>query len=347
MMLTLAQAQALVPGATLVGDGAVAFARVHSDTRTLQPGDLFVALRGEQFDAHDFLDQARDNGASAALAERGLAEAGLPGLQVPDALVALQQLAAAWRRRFTLPLIAVTGSNGKTTVTQMIASILRAADGEAAFATQGNLNNHIGLPLTLLRLRAQHRRAVPGVVVLAQPQQRQRHADVVVEVAGGGQHALAVPRSQDGGDHLRHRRLAVAAGDGDQRQVQARAPGRRQLLQGRQRVADAQTGQRRRAQPRLRQRGHGAGGLRLGEKGVAVETLATQRHEQVAGAQRAGVAVHALEADRTVADEQAAGQQGVGLRERHHPAIPPSRRCSADPASARSENGRRTPAISW
>ena len=173
MMLTLAQAQALVPGATLVGDGAVAFARVHSDTRTLQPGDLFVALRGEQFDAHDFLAQARANGASAALAERGLAEAGLPGLQVPDALVALQQLAAAWRRRFTLPLIAVTGSNGKTTVTQMIASILRAADGEAAFATQGNLNNHIGLPLTLLRLRAQHRRGVvelgmnhPGEIAL-------------------------------------------------------------------------------------------------------------------------------------------------------------------------------------
>ena len=85
----------------------------------------------------------------------------------------LQQLAAAWRRRFHLPLIAVTGSNGKTTVTQMIASILRAADGEAAFATEGNLNNHIGLPLTLLRLRATHRRGVvelgmnhPGEIAL-------------------------------------------------------------------------------------------------------------------------------------------------------------------------------------
>jgi UDP-N-acetylmuramoyl-tripeptide--D-alanyl-D-alanine ligase len=173
MMLTLAQAQALLPGAMLVGDGSVAFARVHSDTRTLHHGDLFVALRGEQFDAHDFLAQARVAGAAAALAERGLAEAGLPGLQVPDALAALQQLAAAWRRRFHLPLIAVTGSNGKTTVTQMIASILRAADGEAAFATEGNLNNHIGLPLTLLRLRATHRRGVvelgmnhPGEIAL-------------------------------------------------------------------------------------------------------------------------------------------------------------------------------------
>jgi len=172
-MLTLAQAQALLPGATLIGDGAVAFARVHSDTRTLEPGDLFVALKGDQFDAHDFLKQARDKGAAAALAERGLAEAGLPGLQVPDALAALQQLAAAWRRRFRLPLIAVTGSNGKTTVTQMIASILRASDGDAAFATEGNLNNHIGLPLTLLRLREHHRRGVvelgmnhPGEIAL-------------------------------------------------------------------------------------------------------------------------------------------------------------------------------------
>ncbi len=163
MMLTLAQAQVLLPGAKLVGDGSVAFARVHSDTRSLRAGDLFVALRGERFDAHEFLAQAREAGAVAALAERGLETAGLPGLQVADALVALQQLAAAWRARFTLPLIAVTGSNGKTTVTQMIASMLRAAQGAAAFATEGNLNNHIGLPLTLLRLNRAHR---VGVVEL-------------------------------------------------------------------------------------------------------------------------------------------------------------------------------------
>lgn len=152
-MMTLAQAHALLPGSVLVGDGAVSFQRVHSDTRTLQSGDLFVALRGERFDAHDFLAAARQAGAVAALAERGLVEAGLSGLQVPDALAALQALAAAWRHRFHLPLIAVTGSNGKTTVTQMIASILRAGHGAGAFATQGNLNNHIGLPLTLLRMR--------------------------------------------------------------------------------------------------------------------------------------------------------------------------------------------------
>ena len=92
----------------------------------------------------------------AALAERGLAEAdgaGLPGLLVADSLQALQRLATGWRARFDLPLIAVTGSNGKTTVTQMIAAILRAWLGDGAFATEGNLNNHIGVPLTLLRLR--------------------------------------------------------------------------------------------------------------------------------------------------------------------------------------------------
>jgi UDP-N-acetylmuramoyl-tripeptide--D-alanyl-D-alanine ligase len=159
-MLTLAQAQAMIPGSVLVGDGAVAFARVHSDTRTLRAGDLFVALRGERFDANDFLAQARAAGAAAALAERGLAEAGLSGLQVPDALAGLQTLAAAWRARFALPLIAVAGSNGKTTVTQMIAAILRAWHGDAAFATEGNLNNHIGVPLTLLRLRDTHRAGV-------------------------------------------------------------------------------------------------------------------------------------------------------------------------------------------
>jgi UDP-N-acetylmuramoyl-tripeptide--D-alanyl-D-alanine ligase len=153
LMMTLAQAHALLPDATLVGDGSTPIVRVHSDTRTLQPGDLFVALKGERFDAHDFLPQARAAGAVAALAERGLAEAGLPGLLVGDTQRALEFLAAAWRKQWHLPLIAVTGSNGKTTVTQMIAGILRAWLADGAFATQGNFNNHIGLPLTLLRLR--------------------------------------------------------------------------------------------------------------------------------------------------------------------------------------------------
>lgn len=156
-MMTLAQAHAMlaaaIPGARLVGDGSVALRRVHSDTRSLAPGDFFVALRGERFDANDFLPQAREAGAAAALAERGIAEAGLPGVQVADSRAALGALAAAWRRRFVLPLIAVTGSNGKTTVTQMIAAILRAWVGAGAFATEGNFNNDVGVPLTLLRLR--------------------------------------------------------------------------------------------------------------------------------------------------------------------------------------------------
>ncbi len=165
-MMTLAQAHALLPHSTVLGDSAVEFLRVHSDTRTLRAGDLFVALRGEHFDGNDFLAQARASGAVAALAERGLGagRSDLPGLQVADTLQALQQLAAAWRGRFHLPLIAVTGSNGKTTVTQMIAAILRSWHGDGALATAGNLNNHIGAPLTLLRLRQDdsmwHRAAV-------------------------------------------------------------------------------------------------------------------------------------------------------------------------------------------
>ena len=152
-MMTLAQAHALLPGSVLVGHGTTEVQRVHSDTRSLQAGDLFVALKGERFDAHDFLAQASASGAVAAIAERGLAAAGLPGLQVADTQAALTALARGWRQQFHLPLIAVTGSNGKTTVTQMIAAILRAWLADSAFATTGNLNNHIGVPLTQLRLR--------------------------------------------------------------------------------------------------------------------------------------------------------------------------------------------------
>jgi len=159
-MFTLAQALPWIPGGKLVGDGNVAVRRVHSDTRTLQPGDLFVALKGERFDANDFLAEAKAKGAVAALAHRGKLPAGLPGIEVDDSKLALGALASGWRDQFGLPLVAVTGSNGKTTVTQMIAAILRAWQPEGMLATQGNLNNDIGLPLQLLRLRAEHRVAV-------------------------------------------------------------------------------------------------------------------------------------------------------------------------------------------
>jgi UDP-N-acetylmuramoyl-tripeptide--D-alanyl-D-alanine ligase len=152
-MMTLAQAHTMLPGSALVGDAATVILRVHSDTRTLKSGDLFVALKGERFDGHDLLADAKARGAVAALAQPGLAEAGLAGLVVADTQRALEDLARAWRAHHHLPLIAVTGSNGKTTVTQMTAAILRAWLGDGAFATEGNLNNHIGVPLTLLRLR--------------------------------------------------------------------------------------------------------------------------------------------------------------------------------------------------
>lgn len=167
--MTLGQAHALLqpllPQVQLLGDAATPILRVSTDTRQLREGDLFVALRGERFDAHDFLPQARAAGAVAAVAERGLAEAGLPGLLVPDAKQALGLLSQAWRASQHLPVIAVTGSNGKTTVTQMIASILRAWLGDTGMlATEGNFNNEIGVPLTLLRLRQDdavwHRAAV-------------------------------------------------------------------------------------------------------------------------------------------------------------------------------------------
>ncbi len=166
MMMTLGLAHALLPGSTLHGSPDTPIARVHTDTRTLQAGDCFVALRGERFDAHDFLPQASGSGAVAVIAQRGVAESGLPGLTVSDTRAALSMLAAGWRARFDIPLVGVTGSNGKTTVTQMVASILRAwmaleHDESAALATQGNFNNDIGVPLTLLRLReGQHRCAV-------------------------------------------------------------------------------------------------------------------------------------------------------------------------------------------
>lgn len=104
------------------------------------------------------MPQVRSQGlAAAAIAHGGLEALGLAGIEVPDTTVALGALAAGWRSQFALPLIAVTGSNGKTTVTQMIASILRAHAGDAALATQGNFNNAIGVPLTLFRMTAQHR----------------------------------------------------------------------------------------------------------------------------------------------------------------------------------------------
>ncbi|HHB13154.1 MAG TPA: UDP-N-acetylmuramoyl-tripeptide--D-alanyl-D-alanine ligase [Chromatiales bacterium] len=130
---------------------------VSTDTRTLTPGALFVALRGPRHDAHDLTELARAAGAAALVVERRVSTA-LPQVVVDDTVQALGRLARAWRRRLELRVVALTGSNGKTTVKTLCASILEHVG--PTWATRGNLNNHIGVPLTLLELGPEHRFAV-------------------------------------------------------------------------------------------------------------------------------------------------------------------------------------------
>ena len=163
------QEAALATDGTAVG-GNVFFQSVSTDSRAIQSGQLFVALRGERFDGHEFVAAVAAQGAVAAMVDRAWAATNpvpLPLLVVEDTRLGLGQLAAGWRSRFELPLIGITGSNGKTTVKEMCAVILRAQariDGFdpdlAVLATKGNLNNDIGLPLMLLRLSGNHRAAV-------------------------------------------------------------------------------------------------------------------------------------------------------------------------------------------
>ena len=164
-MLTLRAAAQACAGQLLHADGDVVFSDVCTDSRKLQAGELFIALKGENFDGHDYAAAVLGQGAVACLVEAGWAarhKGDKPLLAVADTRRALGDLAAAWRSRFDLPLIGVTGSNGKTTVKEMCAAILRAWTGEAdaVLATAGNLNNDIGMPQMLLRLRPQHRAAV-------------------------------------------------------------------------------------------------------------------------------------------------------------------------------------------
>lgn len=155
----LSQVATAVNGRLIGADPALT--GVSTDTRAIGRGQLFVALRGEHFDAHDFLAQAVASGAAALLvADESKLPAGVPAVLVDDTRLALGRLAAAWRARFALPVLAVTGSNGKTTTKEMIAAILKAHFGAAVLATRGNLNNDIGLPLTLLGLSERHHAAV-------------------------------------------------------------------------------------------------------------------------------------------------------------------------------------------
>jgi len=212
-MTNLQQAAGWMAGARIAGDATRTFSRVHTDSRTVQPGDLFVALKGERFDAHDFLADVVARGAAAVLVSQPAALDGLdvPALVVADTRIGLGELAAGWRRQFTPPTVAVTGSNGKTTVKEMIAAIFAAAVGEDnRLATGGNLNNDIGLPLTVLRLRAHHKLAVlelgmnhPGETVylagMAQPtvavitNAQREHQEFMVSVeAVAHEHASAI-----------------------------------------------------------------------------------------------------------------------------------------------------------
>ncbi len=141
----------------VVQGGNAAFGAVLTDTRTIEPGALFVALPGERFDGHDFVAEAAQRGAVAALVGRPV-QAPIPQVIVADTLAGLSAFANAWRRESAARVVGVTGSNGKTTVKEMLGAILSRLG--PCLVTQGNLNNHIGVPLTLCRLEERHRHAV-------------------------------------------------------------------------------------------------------------------------------------------------------------------------------------------
>jgi UDP-N-acetylmuramoyl-tripeptide--D-alanyl-D-alanine ligase len=158
-MMLLSEASKAVQGKLMGAD--VMFTSVGTDSRNIQNGQLFVALKGEYFDGHEFAKQTISHGATSVLiSDKNLAVE--PAILVDDTCLSLGELAAYWRNKFNIPLAAITGSNGKTTVKEMLASILRAAckKQDEVLATEGNLNNHIGLPLTLLKLRKAHRYSV-------------------------------------------------------------------------------------------------------------------------------------------------------------------------------------------
>ena len=161
MMSTHEAARAITGNAQGADAG---FSGVSTDSRTIVAGELFVALHGDRFDGHAYVADVLARGAAGAMVNHEFAAAhpGLPLIGVTDTRLALGALAAQWRRRFAIPLLGITGSNGKTTVKEMCAAILRAQFGHAdsVLATVGNLNNDIGLPLTLLTLRESHRAAV-------------------------------------------------------------------------------------------------------------------------------------------------------------------------------------------
>jgi len=156
MLTRSLESLARVSGGQLLG-GDRTFTSVSIDTRTLKAGALFVALRGPNFDGHAFAADALQRGAVALLADHAV-EVALPQVIVPDVLGALTRFAHEWRRKFSLPLVGVTGSNGKTTTKEILGQILQQQG--PCLVTRGNLNNHLGVPLMLLELEQAHRTAV-------------------------------------------------------------------------------------------------------------------------------------------------------------------------------------------
>ncbi len=157
-MMRLSEAALATRGQLIGAD--VEFCCVRTDSRAIKKGQLFVALQGENFDGHEYAAQSLEQGASAVLVSK--ASNVSPAVVVEDTRLALGDLASHWRAKFDMPVVAITGSNGKTTVKEMLAAILKVAtaDDASVLATQGNLNNDIGLPMTMLNLGKQHRYAV-------------------------------------------------------------------------------------------------------------------------------------------------------------------------------------------
>jgi len=230
-------------GAQAVGM-QVRFRGVSTDTRSMGEGELFVAIRGEKYDGHAFLDAARQRGAAAAMVDRAHgAVAPLPLLVVEDTRRGLGRLGAHWRARFRPVLIAVAGSNGKTTTKEMLASILRAHTGEArVLATAGNLNTDIGVPKTLLRMTAAHSHCAielgmnhPGEIAylaaIARPtiavvtNAQREHQEFMKTVAAAAEENASVFAS------LPSEGVAVINGDDEQAHIFRRARGARRTVE--------------------------------------------------------------------------------------------------------------------
>ena len=243
-MLSLREVATLTHGDLLGGPAldAIHVDAITTDSRHVPPGSLFVALDGEHFDGHAFLDDVAARGARAVLVERDRPSRTLPSIAVPDTRRALGDLALGWRRRFHMPLVVVTGSNGKTTTKEMIAAILVAAFGdEDCCATRGNLNNDIGVPLTLFGLRTHHRAAVieigmnhPGetarLAEIAAPDvalivnaQREHQEFMHTVAAVADEHALAIASLHADG-------VAVFPADDAYAEVWKRAAGPRRVV---------------------------------------------------------------------------------------------------------------------